>query len=453
MKHTFRICTVLLTVLSLLLCMTGCEFLEELRLNQALEALEEEDFDTVEDLVKEYDLEENKDLIRAIKKYLKNLTRDVEDGEMDCDDASDILEDIQDLLDTMDSEDLYEQSNLLFNAISMYEQTPVPTEPIAEPYPTEGPQAVGDMSEFALICDPYAGFSDYYTQACYEGANRFYEKYGVGFSVFECSDSDINSMISTVIQAMEQGYCTILMSNYMFGGVIYQLQDAYPQVNFIGIEVSAEDLTLDYSTYADPAPNTACITFNEQEAGFLAGYAAVAEGYTALGFLGAMELPAITQYAEGFLMGAESAAAEYGVGITYQELYANQFYASTEIEQLAEDLFYSGCEVVFVCGGNLHESAAKVAEECGAYIIGADLDLTSYSSTFLTCACKEYANATFAVLEAIYYGNWDDFGGKETVLSMQDGDFLSLPTDNWNMTRFTLEQYRQLLDRLRRGSY
>jgi len=52
------------------------------------------------------------------------------------------------------------------------------------------------------------------------------------------------------------------------------------------------------------------MVFAEEEAGYLAGYAAVKEGYTKLGFLGGQEIPSVKRYGYGFVQGAAAAAAE-----------------------------------------------------------------------------------------------------------------------------------------------
>ena len=53
-----------------------------------------------------------------------------------------------------------------------------------------------------------------------------------------------------------------------------------------------------------PAENTALITYKEEQAGYLAGYAAVYDGYKELGFLGGMAVPAVIRYGYGFVQGA-----------------------------------------------------------------------------------------------------------------------------------------------------
>jgi basic membrane protein A and related proteins len=59
--------------------------------------------------------------------------------------------------------------------------------------------------------------------------------------------------------------------------------------------------------------NVHSIFYAEEQVGFLAGYAAVKEGFTKLGFMGGMAVPAVVRFGYGFVQGAEYAAAELDV--------------------------------------------------------------------------------------------------------------------------------------------
>lgn len=48
------------------------------------------------------------------------------------------------------------------------------------------------------------------------------------------------------------------------------------------------------------------ILYAEEQAGYLAGYAAVNEGYTQLGFMGGIAVPAVIRYGYGFIQGADA---------------------------------------------------------------------------------------------------------------------------------------------------
>ena len=51
------------------------------------------------------------------------------------------------------------------------------------------------------------------------------------------------------------------------------------------------------------ASNVYCAVYQEELCGYMAGYAAVKLGYTHLGFLGGMAVPAVVRYGYGFVQG------------------------------------------------------------------------------------------------------------------------------------------------------
>ena len=107
----------------------------------------------------------------------------------------------------------------------------------------------------------------------------------------------------------EGGAKTIVCPGFLFEEPIYNVQSKYPDVHFILVDGEPHDADYNYET----AANTMPILYQEDQAGFLAGYAAVKDGYTKLGFMGGMALPAVIRYGYGFLAGANYAAEEMGV--------------------------------------------------------------------------------------------------------------------------------------------
>ena len=85
----------------------------------------------------------------------------------------------------------------------------------------------------------------------------------------------------------------------------------------------------------------------EEQAGYLAGYAAVKDGYTELGFMGGMALPAVIRYGYGFVQGAEAAAKELGLtDVEIKYAYGNQFYGDADITARMDTWYGAGTEVV-----------------------------------------------------------------------------------------------------------
>lgn len=60
--------------------------------------------------------------------------------------------------------------------------------------------------------------------------------------------------------------------------------------------------------------NTESLEIDASEAGYLAGYAAVQAGYTHLGYIGQKNEENGTKYGTGYVLGAEAAAADLGLG-------------------------------------------------------------------------------------------------------------------------------------------
>ena len=107
----------------------------------------------------------------------------------------------------------------------------------------------------------------------------------------------------------------------------------------------------------------------------MAGYAAVKLGYTHLGFLGGMAVPAVVRYGYGFVQGADAAAAETGAAVTVEYAYGNQFYGDADITAYMDNWYQTlGVEVVFACGGGIYSSAAEAAAKVGGKVIGVDVD-------------------------------------------------------------------------------
>ena len=79
--------------------------------------------------------------------------------------------------------------------------------------------------------------------------------------------------------------------------------------------------------------------------GFLAGYAAVKDGMTKLGYMGGMAVPSVVKYGYGFVQGAEYAAQERGMADGSIELmynYTGGFDATPEAQNQAAS-WYNNC--------------------------------------------------------------------------------------------------------------
>ncbi len=174
-------------------------------------------------------------------------------------------------------------------------------------------------------------------------------------------------------KAVDEGYSVIVMPGYAFAPAIAQTVGEYEDVTFIALDVSEFDLT---SAGLEEIPaNLYSAVYQEELCGYMAGYAAVKLGYTKLGFLGGMAVPAVIRYGYGYVQGADAAAAELGVeGVTLNYAYGNQFYGDADITAAMDTWYADGVEVVFACGGGIYTSAADAAAKVDGKVIGVDTD-------------------------------------------------------------------------------
>ena len=255
-----------------------------------------------------------------------------------------------------------------------------------------------------------------------------------------------------------------ILMGYAFIRAIIQYSAKYPDVRFIGIDINDLDIytmaeSLGITGYKIPK-NVYCCSYHEHIAGFMAGYAAVKEGYTNIGFIGGKAVPAVIRYGIGFVQGIDLAAQEMGIteNVVVNYAYSKSFEASESITEAMRQWFVEGMQVIFPCGGAIWTSAAKAAAEYNGRVIGVDTDQSSVINTYgqnmcLTSAVKNIGRSVRYMLNKIKENQFNDFGGKAETLGMVSGDnpdlnFLQLPTESWSMTNFTQDDYRKLVSRI-----
>ena len=313
----------------------------------------------------------------------------------------------------------------------------------AAPAETEAAAPAGEVTKVALVTDVGTIDDESFNQACWQGVETWCTANGIEYTYYQPTEDSTDARVMSVAQAISEGADTIVMPGYLFGATLTVVMEQFPDVNFIAVDVASGDLTVDYATYYEPAANTACLTFSEEQAGYLAGYAAVKDGYTKLGFLGGMAVPAVIRYGYGFVQGADAAAAELGVNIEINYTYGGQFYGTPETTAKMEGWYQAGTEVVFACGGGIYTSAVEAANKYGAKVIGVDVDQSYVDDCIITSAMKQLQNVTETVLEALNTGAWATYGGKVSNFSLAEGDYVGLPTaaESWKLNTFTVEEY------------
>ena len=340
-------------------------------------------------------------------------------------------------------------------------QTEQPAETKApEAEATKAPDAAPEAPamKVALVTDVGNIDDKSFNQGAWEGVVAFGQangmKQGEGYDYYRPSEDSTEARVETINTAIKNGATVVVCPGYLFEDAIYTVQGANPDVNFLLLD--GEPHTADYSVYETTA-NTHNILYQEEQAGFFAGYAAVKDGYKKLGFLGGMAVPAVVRYGYGFVQGANLAAEEMGIAneVSIKYWYAGGFAPSDDIQIKMAGWFTDGTEVVFSCGGGIYLSAVAAATAANGKVIGVDVDQSAESDCIITSAMKGLTNSVVLALENIAAndGKWSaDYAGKTAVLGAAD-DCVGLPTaeGSWRLNTFTVAEYEALFEKVKSG--
>ena len=315
----------------------------------------------------------------------------------------------------------------------------------------------------AMVTD-YGDITDQsFNQTTYGACKEYCEANGIDFTYYKPEGDNTADRVAMIDKAIEDGYNVIVMPGYAFGEAIVESAEFYPEVKFIGLDVSEYDLTSAAGTDSYSEENVFTATYQEEYAGYMAGYAAVKLGYTKLGYLGGMAVPAVIRYGYGFVQGADDAAAEIGAEVSVNYAYGNQFSGDPDITAAMDTWYAGGTEVVFACGGGIYTSAAEAAAKVGGKVIGVDVDQAptidgQYGEGItVTSATKGLAATVHTVLGAIQADEWDQYGGQVMNLGMVSADdpsanYVGLPEESTQWADgFTVDDYYALVAKLANG--
>ncbi|MBR2054578.1 MAG: BMP family ABC transporter substrate-binding protein [Clostridia bacterium] len=337
----------------------------------------------------------------------------------------------------------------------------------------------------AMITD-YGDITDQsFNQTTWEAVVKFGTENNVEYKYFKPATNDTAGRVAMVERAIDEGYNVLVMPGYAFGGTIAEISGEYPEVKIIALDVAKGDLlegavalkgeAYDYNpdnwnlndyVYMD---NVYCAIYQEELCGYMAGYAAVKLGYTKLGFLGGMAVPAVIRYGYGFVQGCDAAAKELNINVEVKYVYGNQFFGDADITAYMDNWYQNGTEVVFACGGGIYTSAVDAAKKVeGAKVIGVDVDqaaiitayaagstdaeeLAKWENLTVTSAMKGLEPATIdALTDVVINDKWDNYAGKIVTLGLVSEDpalnYVQIAgSTQFEDGKFTAEDYKTLV--------
>lgn len=294
-----------------------------------------------------------------------------------------------------------------------------------------------------------------FNQGTFDGVKLYANANGLSYKYYQpanSSEATDDDRYNAMKAAVDGGAEVVVCAGYLQEAALSKAAMEFPDVPFVFID--GYPLSDDAGNVLT---NVAGIAFQEEQAGYLAGYAAVKDGFTKLGFSGGGggTNDACCRFGYGYVQGANAAATELGVNVdmNYSWEYGSTFSASTELQTMISGWYANGTEIVFACGGSMFQSISAAASANDGYVIGVDVDQSGESDTVVTSAMKGLSDAVQWAVGHVYDGTFSEIGGTGTSLGVKD-NAVELPTaaDSWRFETFTVEEYEALYQQMLDGT-
>ncbi len=270
----------------------------------------------------------------------------------------------------------------------------------------QGPLRVGLVTDIGQLNDH--GFN----QLAYGGLQKAEKVLGVKGVVYQSSSpADYVPNLSTLAR---KGYDLIISVGFDQAAAVAKAAAAFPNSRFAIVDVSNADLT------GKPG-NVRGLIFKEQEAGYLAGYAAALQlkgtpGPHVIGSVGGEKQPPVDRYIAGYQAGAKAADPKIRLLNGYSQDWVDQ----AKCKELALQQIAQGAKVVFAVAGGCGLGVLDAAKEQKVWAIGVDADQGYIGSQVLTSALKKVDQAVFLTIQDVQDGTFK--GGEDSVFGLdRDG--------------------------------
>ena len=296
--------------------------------------------------------------------------------------------------------------------------------------------ALAEAAKPADIEDTMTSADKSFNEGTWNGAKSYAYDNGLTYKYYQPANGDQatdDDRYDAMKAAAEAGAKVIVCAGFMQGTALEKAAKEFTDVKFIFID--GWGMGLD---------NVLGVAYQEEQCGYLAGYAAVMDGYEKLGFSGGGggTNPACMRYGYGYIQGANDAAAKLGktVEIKFTWAYGASFSASAELQTLISGWYETGTEVVFACGGSIFDSITAAASANDGAVIGVDVDQSYQSETVIISALKGITEGTYQMVAKVFDGTWE--GGAVSLGVSENA--VGLPVETWSLENYSVEEYEAL---------
>jgi basic membrane protein A len=245
-----------------------------------------------------------------------------------------------------------------------------------------------------------------FNHLAYVGLKRAQAQLGVQTRVVTAASS--SDYIPNLTALARQGYNLVIGVGFTEIDAMKAVAKQFPKTHFAIVDVSNAD--------EGGLKNVEGLLFKEQEAGYLAGYAAGLaakdRGGKAVSSVGGQKQPPVDRYIAGFQAGAKAAFP----GVQTMNGYSNDFEKLALCKEVALNQIADGSVVVFQVAGGCGLGALDAAKEKAVWGVGVDADQGYLGSYVLTSALKRVDTAVYDSIKDAKDGSFK--GGQDAVYGL-----------------------------------
>jgi len=302
----------------------------------------------------------------------------------------------------------------------------------------------------ACVVSDEAGFDDKsFNESAKNGVQQAVSQFGVTSKYLESKTSqDYTPNVSACLQ---QGSKMIVTVGFRLDKATSDAAKANSDVNFEIVDFA----------YDPPIPNVLGLTFQTDEAAFLAGYVAAGMSKTGkVGTFGGVNIPTVTIFENGFAAGVLKYNQDKGTNVQVlgwdpvkqDGTFSGDFTNQAKGKSIGEDLISEGADIILPVAGDVGLGTAAAAKEAGnVSIIWVDADgcntVPQICPLLLTSIEKHIQKAVFTGIDQLVKGSFQ--GGTNYLGTLKNDGVGLAPFHEWDSK--VPADLKSKLDELKQG--
>ena len=275
-----------------------------------------------------------------------------------------------------------------------------------------------------------------FNQSAWEGLEKAKEDLGVDISYIESKQEA--DYVTNLEQAVDGNNDLILATGFPMKQALLEAAKNYPEQKFAIVDVD----------YGDETPeNVTCISFNEEQSGYVVGLVAGKMTKTDIvGFVGGMDNVVIKKFQVGYEAGVKAANPDAKV----LSQYVNSFADQAKGKSIASQMYNNNADIIFACAGDSGVGVLECAKETGKYAIGVDRDQNDIApENVLTSAMKQVNEGVYNVVENLKNGTFE--GGKTLVFGLKEEGIGLAPSTDKNVPQDVIDYVNEQIEKIVSG--